>query len=150
MSHRTEFLYVRLCAALMMLAACSAWAQSPTLVARDAWTRQTPGSDVAAVYLTLQNPTKQPITVVSIASSAASMAMIHETRTEGGISKMRAHEQLVIAPGETIKFEPGGLHVMLHGLSQPLTVGQSIPLVIQLADGTRVSVAAVVRALNAP
>ena len=150
MSHRTEFLYVRLCAALMMLAACSAWAQSPTLVARDAWTRQTPGSDVAAVYLTLQNPTKQLITVVSIASSAASMAMIHETRTEGGISKMRAHEQLVIAPGETIKFEPGGLHVMLHGLSQPLAVGQNIPLVIQLADGTKVSVAAVVRALNAP
>lgn len=133
-----------------MLAACSAWAQSPTLVARDAWTRQTPGSDVAAVYLTLQNPTKQLITVVSIASSAASMAMIHETRTEGGISKMRAHEQLVIAPGETIKFEPGGLHVMLHGLSQPLAVGQNIPLVIQLADGTKVSVAAVVRALNAP
>jgi periplasmic copper chaperone A len=150
LSHRTEFTYVRLYAALMMLAACSAWAQSSALVARDAWTRQTPGSDVAAIYLTLQNPTKQPITVVSIASSAASMAMIHESRTEGGISKMRAHEQLVIAPGETVKFEPGGLHVMLHGLTQPLAVGQSIPLVIQLADGTRVSVTAVVRPLTAP
>ena len=150
MSHRTEFLYARLYAALMMLAACTAWAQSPTLVARDAWTRQTPGSDVAAVYLTLQNPTKQPITVVGIESSAASGAMIHETKTEGGMSKMRAHEQLVVAPGETVKFEPGGLHVMLHGLTQPLAVGQSVPLVIHLGDGTKVSIAAVVRPLNAP
>lgn len=150
MSHRTEFRYARLYAVLMMLAACSALAQSPALVVRDAWTRQTPGSDVAAVYLTLQNPTKQPVTVVGIESSAASHAMIHETKTEGGISKMRAHEQLVVAPGETIKFEPGGLHVMLHGLTQPLAVGQSVPLVVQLADGTKVSVAAVVRPLNAP
>jgi copper(I)-binding protein len=105
---------------------------------------------VAAVYLTLQNPTKQPVTVVGIESSAAGHAMIHETRTEGGISRMRAHEQLVIAPGETVKFEPGGLHVMLHGLTQPLAVGQSVPLIVQLADGTKISVAAVVRPLNAP
>ena len=155
LSHRTEFLYARLYAVLMMLAACSAWAQSPAvqspkLVVRDAWTRQAPGSDVAAVYLTLQNPTKQPITVVGIESSAASHVMIHETKTENGISKMRAHEQLVIAPGETVKFEPGGLHVMLHGLTQPLAVGQSVPLVLQLANGARISVAAVVRPLNAP
>ena len=150
MSHRTEFLYARLFAVLMRLAACSAWAQSPALVVRDAWTRQTPGSDVAAVYLTLQNPTKQPVTVVGIESSAASHAMIHESKTEGGISKMRAHEQLVIAPGETVKFEPGGLHVMLHGLTQPLAVGQSLPLVLQLADGAKISVAVVVRPLNAP
>jgi copper(I)-binding protein len=150
LSHRTEFLYARLYAVLMILAACSAWAQSPALVVRDAWTRQAPGSDVAAVYLTLQNPTKQPITVVGIESSVASHVMIHETKTENGISKMRPHEQLVIAPGETVKFEPGGLHVMLHGLTQPLAVGQSVPLVLQLAGGARIAVAAVVRPLNAP
>jgi copper(I)-binding protein len=150
LSHCTEFRYVRLYAVLMVFAACSAWAQSPTLVVHDAWVRQTPGSDVAAVYLALQNPTKQPVTVVGVESSAASHAMIHESKTEGGVSKMRAHEQLVIAPGETVKFEPGGLHVMLHGLTQPLAVGQSIPLVLQLADGTKVPANAVVRPLTAP
>ena len=150
LSHCTEFRYARLFAVLMMLAAGSAWAQSPALVVRDAWTRQTPGSDVAAVYLTLQNPTQRPVTVVGVESAAAGHAMIHESKTEGGISKMRAHEQLVIAPGETVKFEPGGLHVMLHGLTQPLAVGQNIPLVIELADGTKISATAVVRPLTAP
>jgi len=150
LSQRTEFRYAPLYAALMMLATSFASAQVPTLVVRDAWTRQTPGSDVAAVYLTLQNPTRQPVTVVGVESSVASHAMIHESKTEGGISKMRAHERLVVAPGETLKFEPGGLHVMLHGLTQPLAVGQNIPLIVQLADGTKVPTTAVVRPLTAP
>jgi copper(I)-binding protein len=150
LSQRTEFRYAPLYAVLIMLATRFASAQVPTLVVRDAWTRQTPGSDVAAVYLTLHNPTQRPITVVGIESSAASHAMIHETRTEGGISKMRAHEQLVVAPGETLKFEPGGLHVMLHGLSQPLAVGQNVTLIVELADGTRIPTTAIVRPLTAP
>jgi copper(I)-binding protein len=48
-----------------------------------------------------------------------------------------------------VKFEPGGLHVMLMGVKQPAAVGKSIPLVLVLADGTRMQVAAVVRPLSA-
>jgi len=47
------------------------------------------------------------------------------------------------------KFEPGGLHVMLHDLKQPLTVGQSVPLVITLAGGATLKVTAAVRPLSA-
>ena len=134
----------------MALVACSVVAQAPTLVVLDAWTRQVPGSDVAAAYLTLRNPTTKPITIVGIESSAAEHAMIHETKTVGGQSQMRPHEQLVIAPGQTVKFEPGGLHVMLHGMTHPVAVGQSVPLVLLLADGSKVPAAAVVRPLTAP
>jgi copper(I)-binding protein len=76
--------------------------------------------------------------------------MIHETKTESGQSRMRPHEQLVVPPGQTVKLEPGGLHVMLHGLTQPVAVGQSVPLVLLLDGGSKVQVAAVVRPLNAP
>ena len=149
MGKRSEFPYARLLAAMLALVTCAAIAQSPGLVVQDAWTRQVPGSDVAAVYLTLRNPTAKPITVVGIESSAAEHAMIHETRTEGGQSRMRPHEQLVVAPGETVKFEPGGLHVMLHGMKQPVAVGQSLHLVLLLADGGKIPVAAVTRPLSA-
>ena len=149
MSHRTEFPRARLYAVLMALVASSVVAQTPALIVLDAWTRQVPGSDVAAAYLTLRNPTKQPVTIVSIESPLAEHAMIHETKTVGGQSQMRPHEQLVIAPGQTVKFEPGGLHVMLMGLAQPVAVGKSFPLVLLLADGTKVQVAAVVRPLSA-
>jgi hypothetical protein len=62
---------------------------------------------------------------------------------------MRPHEQLLVAPGTTLKFEPGGLHVMLHDLKQPLTVGQTVPLLITLAGGGTLQVTATVRPLSA-
>lgn len=145
MKQRAAFLY----ACLATLVAWSALAQAPALVVQEAWTRQAPGSDVAAVYLTLRNPSTKPIVIVGVESSVASHAMIHETKTESGQSRMRPHEQLVVPPGETVKLEPGGLHVMLHGLTQPVAVGQSVPLVLLLDGGGKVQVAAVVRPLNA-
>ena len=124
-------------------------AAAPSLIVQNAWVRQVPGSDVAAAYLTLRNPTKQPISIVGVESSLATHAMIHETRTESGQSQMRPHEQLVVPPGQTVKLEPGGLHVMLHGITRPAAVGQSVPLSLLLADGTKVQFAAIVRPLTA-
>jgi len=121
----------------------------PSLIVQDAWVRQVPGSDVAAAYLTLRNPTQQPISIIGVESSLASHAMIHETRTASGQSQMRPHEQLVVPPGRTVKLQPGGLHVMLHGITRPAAVGQSVPLLLLLADGTKVQVAAIVRPLTA-
>lgn len=119
------------------------------LVAQDAWVRATPGVDVAAAYLTLRNVSQSPVTVTGVESPIAGHAMIHETQVQSGQSRMRPHEQLVVAPGATVKFEPGGLHVMLHDLKQPLKVGQSVPLVLTLAGGGTVQVTAAVRPLNA-
>jgi periplasmic copper chaperone A len=108
-----------------------------------------PGSDVAAVYLTVRNSGSKPLSIIGVESPAASHAMIHETQTEGGQSRMRPHEHLSIPPGQTVKLEPGGLHIMLHGLAQPLAVGQNVPLALLLADGSKVQVAARVRPLSA-
>jgi periplasmic copper chaperone A len=124
-------------------------AQPPTLVVQNAWVRATPGAEVAAAYLTLRNVSSSPVTVTGVESPVAAHAMIHETTVKGGQSKMRPHEQLIVAPGTTVKFEPGGLHVMLHDLKQPLTVGQAVPLIITLAGGGTLQVTAAVRPLSA-
>jgi len=122
--------------------------QSP-LVVQDAWLRATPGTAVAAVYLTLRNVSTSPVTVTGIESPIADHAMIHETTTEGGQSRMRPYEHLIVAPGAAVKFAPGGLHVMLHDLKQPLKAGQNIPLVIKLSGGAPVQATAAVRPLTA-
>jgi hypothetical protein len=124
-------------------------ANNQTVVVQEAWVRATPGVDMAVAYLTLRNAGATTVTVTGVQSPMAGHAMIHETKVEGGQSKMRPHEQLVVAPGATIKLEPGGLHVMLHDLKQPLTVGQKVPLVILLAGGGTVQVSAAVRPLGA-
>jgi len=122
-------------------------AQPPALSAQDAWIRATPGSDVAAAYLTLHNGGTQPVVVSGVRSVDAAAAMIHQTTIVNGQSSMRPHEPLRIAPGETVRFAPGGLHIMLHGLKRPLAAGDEVPLVLLLEGAGNLTVMARVRAL---
>ena len=133
---------------LAVLPASGAAAQPPALTAQDAWIRATPGAEVAAAYLTLHNGGPQPVLVSGVRSPAAGAAMIHETTIVNGQATMRAHEPLRIAPGETLRLAPGGLHIMLHGLAHPLAAGDEVPLVLLLEGGGSLTVTARVRALG--
>jgi copper(I)-binding protein len=135
------------CSAIAMLGFSLAEAQAPSLIVKSAWARKTPGSDVAAVYLSLSNTTLKPIIVIGVQSPLATHAMVHESSVTNGQSQMRMKETIVIAPGKTVSFAPGGTHVMLSGLKGGITVGQTVPLVLLLADGSKVAVAAVVKPL---
>jgi periplasmic copper chaperone A len=138
------------CALLLgALITCCALAQAPSVTVTDAWVRATPGSDVAAVYLTVRNATGSPVTVTGVESPVAD-AMIHESTVEGGVSRMRPQGAIIIAPGQILQFAPGGLHVMLHGLKHPLSPGDSVPVVLRLKSGGSLSFQARVRPLNAP
>jgi periplasmic copper chaperone A len=131
-----------------LMPASSAAAVPPALSAQDAWVRATPGVDVAAAYLTLHNGGTQPVVVTGVSSTAAAAAMIHETTLVNGQATMRVHEPLRIAAGETVRFAPEGLHIMLHGLKHPLAAGDEVPLVLHLEGGGSLTVSARVRALG--
>ena len=123
-------------------------AAAPALSVQDAWVRATPGADVAAAYLTLHNGGTQPVLVSGVSSAAAGSAMIHESTLVNGQSQMRAHEPLRIGAGETVRFAPGGLHIMLHMLKRPLAAGDEVSLVLRLEGGGSLTVTARVRALG--
>lgn len=103
---------------------------------------------MAAAYLTLHNAGTQPVVVTGVRSARAAQAMIHETTIAHGQAAMRAHEQLSIAPGDTVRLAPGGLHIMLQGLAPPLAVGDEVPLELRLAGGAALTVTARVRPLG--
>ena len=133
---------------LALLCSALASAQTRTLSAQDAWVRATPGSDVAAAYLTLHNAGTQPVVVVGVRCACASHAMIHESTLSNGQSSMRPREPLAIAAGATLRLAPGGLHIMLEGLTRALTPGEQVPLELLLDGGNSLSVSARVRALG--
>ena len=53
-----------------------------------------------------------------------------------------------MAAGATLRFAPGGLHIMLQGLTRALTPGEEVPLELLLEGGGSLSVRARVRALG--
>jgi copper(I)-binding protein len=125
-------------------------AAGSNLVAAGAWIRQPPpGTDVAAVYLSLENAGTKAVKLTGVECPVASMAMMHETVESGGQSQMRALTSVSLAPGAAIAFSPAGRHIMLHGLTHPLQVGERVPIVLVFSGGLRLHITALVRPLGA-
>ncbi len=125
-------------------------AADTNLVVAGAWIRQpAPGTDVAAVYLSIENVGTKAVRLTGVECPLASMAMMHETIESGGQSHMRALASVSLAPGASMAFSAGGKHIMLHGLAHPLQVGERVPLVLLFTGGTRLQVTALVRPLGA-
>lgn len=119
------------------------------VVVQNAWARKPPGADTAAVYFVLTNKSAKPVTVVGATSTLATHVMIHETSLVDGQSRMRMRDKVTIAPGKALAFAPEGMHVMLNGFKYDVVVGDTMHVILQLQDGGRIDVAALVRPLDA-
>ncbi|HEU0153323.1 MAG TPA: copper chaperone PCu(A)C [Arenimonas sp.] len=103
------------------------------------WVRAAPpGAASLAGYLVLRNRCAAPVEVADVESMDFGMPMIHRTVVEDGVSRMRPAGKLVVAPGGSLRFEPGGLHLMLMRPLQPLAEGDVARIRLVLADGRRV------------
>jgi len=95
------------------------------------WSRPLPAVSVnGAAYMTFMNKGDATDRLLSISTPAAKKAEIHNHTMEGGLMKMRPVGALDITPGDGTVLQPGGLHIMLMGLTEPLVEGQSFPLTL--------------------
>ena len=98
---------------------------------KDAWVRGTvTGQKATGAFLEITS--KSGATLVGAASPAAGVSEIHEMKMDGGIMKMRAVERLQLPAGKPVQLAPGGYHVMLLNLKQPLKKGDSVALTLQV------------------
>jgi Uncharacterized protein conserved in bacteria len=105
---------------------------------RDGWIRMPPMSlPMMAGYARIENRCREPATIVAADSAAFADTSLHETRVEGGISRMRATPALRIPAGGSATLAPGGSHLMLMQPSAPLHAGQRVAIEFLLQDGRR-------------
>lgn len=111
------------------------------LLITQAWSRQTPaGAKVAGAYLTIENKGASADRLVSGSGDVAGRVEIHEMAMDGGVMKMRPLDKgLVIDPGKTVKFAPGGYHLMLMDLKSPLKQGDKVPVTLQFEKAGKVN-----------
>ncbi len=115
----------------------------------DAWARETPPTAKSgAAYMTFSNQGSKARRIVGASSDVARKVEIHETLTENGMMKMRAIEELNIAPGEQTALMPGGAHIMFMGLSGPFVSGDTVTVLFELNDGSTFEVTAPVRKME--
>ncbi len=111
-------------------------AESSDEPAASLWARATPpGSTSAAIYGEFSSNSAEPISLEKIDLAGARHVMIHRTVEENGMMRMK-HASLKLADGEPVSLQPGGLHIMVMGLSEPLKQGCSVTVQLEWSDGT--------------
>jgi copper(I)-binding protein len=103
---------------------------SAEVVASEAWARATvPGAKTAAGYLLLTNKGEETASLIALTTTVCDRLMIHRSTLDAqGVARMWPVGKLEIAPGETVRFDTNGLHLMFEELKAPLVAGQKVPV----------------------
>ena len=114
------------------------------------WTRATAEAGGNAVgYMTLTNDGSKSDRLIAASCPVAEGTEIHSATNVNGVMRMRPVEGVDIAPGETVKLTPNGLHLMLMGTKQRLARGSSISCTLQFQSAGPVEIQLTVRAPGA-
>lgn len=106
-----------------------AWARASILKSR-------PG----AAYLTIRNQGSSTDRLVGVTSPLAGSVTIHVSEMSDGTMKMRAMRELEIVRGERAVLKPGGMHLMLMKLREPLRKGERLLLVLEFEHAGKLEV----------
>jgi copper(I)-binding protein len=101
-----------------------------------------PGVPNTAAYFSIQNSSDTDQILIGASADFATKAEIHNHILVDDMMRMQQQSEVVIKAGETVQFAPGGLHIMLFGLKQPLEEGQSVKISVQTQDGEPIIITA--------
>ncbi|MBC7951223.1 MAG: copper chaperone PCu(A)C [Rhodospirillaceae bacterium] len=134
----------------MSSAVCAGDAKLGALEIKAAWARATPPKAPAGgAFFSVTNTGASADSLLSARSDMAKTVELHTHLQQGDVMRMMAVDKIDLAPGQTVALAPGGLHVMLIGLKQPLTEGASFPLELTFAQAGKVTVNVDVKAIGA-
>jgi len=104
----------------------------------NAWVRYNPmAGRASAAYMDIKNLGDVADTIIAVNIAPPAHAMMHQTITSGGISKMLHLESADIAAFKTISFKPRGAHIMLMNMPTNLEINSHIILELVFSSGKK-------------
>ncbi len=105
------------------------------------WSRALPPvAPTGAAYMKIENRGEASDTLIAADTPIAGYTELHEHVHEGELMKMQRIDNVVIAPGEQVEFSPGGYHVMLFELKEPLVAGNRYPMTLTFEHAGEIEV----------
>lgn len=102
--------------------------QAVTVSIERPWARATPpGVQIGAAYAVIRNK-GQADRLLKVTTPVSARVEVHKTTQVDGRMQMRPVTTLDLPAGGNLTFGPGGLHLMLVDLKQPLQAGTQVPL----------------------
>ena len=140
---RTRTVLVCVLLGSALAAACSGRPATPRgpLTVRNAWARPADSGATGGAYVTLTNTDTVSLTLTGWYTPLAAQTDVHETMQMEGMVHMMPRTDITLQRDSSLVMAPGGVHVMLTGLTRALRTGDTIPLTVTLREGRTVSIA---------
>lgn len=134
--------YTAIAASLLCVSSLAAVAaDSDALQVESPYARAVPPTaQNSGAFMVLRNDSDQPIKVVDAESNVSKITELHTHIHDKGVMRMRRVESIEVPAHGTVALQPGGYHVMLIGLKQPLKPGDPVHIELTLGDGSKKSV----------
>ncbi|MDR7126105.1 copper chaperone PCu(A)C [Pseudotabrizicola sp. 4114] len=95
----------------------------------------------AAGYMGIANEGTTADRLIGIEMPSVQHSELHTTEhSADGVARMMHVDAIDIPAGETVLLERGGMHIMLMGLTEPMTEGQMVPATLIFEQAGRVEV----------
>jgi copper(I)-binding protein len=130
---------------MSLLSACS---YQEDIAVENAWIPEAPPTVSAlAGYLTISNNLSEDIVLVGAQSPYFEEVVFHQTIVDQDTdyARMVEHGPISIRSGESFDFSPGGYHLMLINPLQAVNTESAIPVLLLLANNSRVKVSFEIR-----
>lgn len=124
-------------------------ARAGDLAVQQPWTRAAGQGATGGGFLAISNRGAAADRLLSASSPAARAMELHTMVRDGDVMRMRPVEAIEVPAGQTVTLRPGGLHLMLVGLSQELREGGTVPVVLRFERAGEVRVELSVQAAGA-
>ena len=123
------------CAALLVMSVAPAFAAALSATVSDAWIRALPASVPSGGYFTLHNNGDKPLMLTGASSPACGMLMLHKSEDMGGMMHMDDMTMIDVPAKGTLKFSPGGYHLMCMDATSAIKPGNTVDVTLQFAGG---------------
>ena len=125
---------------ILVLSSLSGQAELPAKIANGRVNLGPPTIKMDAGYFDITNTSGAPLEIVGADSRAYGAISLHQSQLVGGVATMEPVGRVVVAPGGTVSFKPGGLHLMLMKPQTKLRPGSVVPIELRLASGQTISI----------
>lgn len=111
--------------------------EADSITVEDAWVK-TAEKGMSAAFGTIENTGDTDVVIVGASTAASPMIELHETvEDDSGAMVMRQKEGgFVIPAGDHLHLEPGGNHIMLMDLADPIVAGDEVTFTLEFEDGS--------------
>ncbi|WP_419764180.1 MAG: copper chaperone PCu(A)C [Arcobacter sp.] len=113
---------------------------------KDAYVRATPpGLPNSAAFMVVENNTDKKISIVKATSNVSKVVELHTHSMKDGVMKMYQVPKVDIPANGKTELKPGGFHVMLIGLHNPLKIGEEVTYTLEFSNGETKTITAPIK-----